>query len=125
MGIFPGLNGVYVKYPDALKSIDKHSSSVNEGCKKDLGKDGTLRRFSRGHFFIVRPSGHIETHSPLYTSEGAGQVLMILISWLCFALQAINPANWSKFFFCYVSFLYTQYYVVSYADTSLHQKLYF
>ena len=35
-------------------------------CKKDTGKPKKLRRWSRGHLFIVRPCGHIDLHKPIY-----------------------------------------------------------
>ena len=34
--------------------------------KKDTGKPKKLRRWSRGHLFIVRPCGHIDLHKPIY-----------------------------------------------------------
>lgn len=35
-------------------------------CHKDTGKTKKLRRWSRGHQFIVRGGGHIETWQPLF-----------------------------------------------------------
>ena len=39
---------------------------VGEECKKDTGKRKKDRHWSRGHFFVVRTCGHIETWRPLY-----------------------------------------------------------
>ena len=35
-------------------------------CRKDIGNKKKLRRWSRGHQFLVRGGGHIETWQPLY-----------------------------------------------------------
>ena len=35
-------------------------------CRKDTGKTKHLRKWSRGHQFIVRGGGHIDTWQPLY-----------------------------------------------------------
>ena len=35
-------------------------------CRKDTGKGHKLRKWSRGHQFIVRGGGHIEMWAPLY-----------------------------------------------------------
>ena len=69
-------------------------------CRKELGDTKTkLRKWSRGHQFIVRGGGHIDTWQPLYRlaivcsfalmlhvypcrSESPSQVFYILIQWL-------------------------------------------
>jgi len=38
----------------------------NVGCKKNIGENGKLRKWSRGHQFIVRSGGHIDDWQPLY-----------------------------------------------------------
>ena len=35
-------------------------------CRKDTGQGKKLRKWSRGHQFIVRAGGHIDTWQPLY-----------------------------------------------------------
>ena len=35
-------------------------------CNKDTGEGGKLQSWSRGHLFVVRPCGHIDTWHPLY-----------------------------------------------------------
>ena len=35
-------------------------------CTKDLGDKTVLRKMARGHLFVVRGGGHIDTWSPLY-----------------------------------------------------------
>ena len=35
-------------------------------CRKDTGLSARLRKWSRGHQFIVRGGGHIDTWQPLY-----------------------------------------------------------
>lgn len=36
------------------------------GCKKDTGEKSKLRKWSRGHQFVVRAGGHIDDWQPLY-----------------------------------------------------------
>ena len=36
-------------------------------CRKDTGGSKKLRKWSRGHQFIVRGGGHIDSWQPLYT----------------------------------------------------------
>lgn len=38
-------------------------------CRKDIGKAQRLRKWSRGHQFIVRGGGHIDAWQPLYRLE--------------------------------------------------------
>jgi hypothetical protein len=35
-------------------------------CRKNLGETKRMRHWSRGHQFIVRAGGHIDTFQPLY-----------------------------------------------------------
>ena len=35
-------------------------------CRKDLGDKRKLRHWSRGHVFVVRSCGHIDTWKPIY-----------------------------------------------------------
>jgi hypothetical protein len=35
-------------------------------CRKNLGETKRLRHWSRGHQFIIRAGGHIDTFQPLY-----------------------------------------------------------
>ncbi|XP_064407505.1 uncharacterized protein LOC135352252 isoform X1 [Halichondria panicea] len=51
-------------------------------CRKITGKAKRLRRWSRGHQFVVRAGDHIEAWQPLYKSESPMQVFFILIKWL-------------------------------------------
>ena len=76
-------------------------------CRKDTGSKSRLRKWSRGHQFIVRGGGHIDAWQPLYKyvynieyklnniihllsvcfsmhyrSESPSQVFLILINWL-------------------------------------------
>lgn len=45
---------------------DESDSLPSEPCKKNLGEPKRLRRWSRGHQFIVRAGGHIDSWQPLY-----------------------------------------------------------
>ena len=58
--------------------INEHPSLVHDMmqtdpsdtlCRKDIGKAQRLRKWSRGHQFIVRGGGHIDAWQPLYRLE--------------------------------------------------------
>jgi len=36
------------------------------GCKKNTGEKSKLRKWSRGHQFVVRGGGHIDDWQPIY-----------------------------------------------------------
>ena len=84
-------------------------------CHKDIGEKSKLQCRSRGHLFIVRTCGHIETWRPLYRymcsyrtwfsslvitltrivrSESPSQVFMITLVWLYDVLKDIPPLMW-------------------------------
>ena len=42
------------------------SSDSSIQCTKNTGETKRLRRWSRGHQFVVRAGGHIEAWQPLY-----------------------------------------------------------
>ena len=53
------------RYPEVL-SGGEAMSEFSSSCRKDLGDGRRLRRWSRGHVFIVRSCGHIDTWRPIY-----------------------------------------------------------
>ena len=44
---------------------DEDNASKTE-CNKDTGTGKKLQKWKRGHLFIVRGGGHIDTWQPLY-----------------------------------------------------------
>ena len=38
-------------------------------CRKDLGEQGRLRHWSRGHIFVVRSCGHVDLWAPIFKWE--------------------------------------------------------
>ena len=52
-----------VKHPDLLT----HSVTTETLCSKNVGEPKKLRKWSRGHQFVVRAGGHIDMWQPLYT----------------------------------------------------------
>ena len=60
-----GTDQLLLDHPDIvdLSSVEDNSEPL---CRKDTGKSKKLRRWSRGHQFIVRGGGHIETWQPLF-----------------------------------------------------------
>ena len=62
--VFAGISKLASQHPQLI-----HDSVVNNGtalCRKDTGKGGKLRKWSRGHQFVIRGGGHIDTWQPLY-----------------------------------------------------------
>lgn len=61
-------------YVGTAHLVDEHpaiakGTTVDTGeafCYKDTGRSGKLRKWSRGHQFIVRGGGHIDSWQPLY-----------------------------------------------------------
>ena len=51
-------------HADILNDCEAPSSA--SVCQKDVGERYKLHSWSRGHFFIVRTCGHIETFRPLF-----------------------------------------------------------
>ena len=51
--------------PDLLQAITL-TNPDEQLCHKDTGKGKRLTKWSRGHQFIVRGGGHIDTWQPLY-----------------------------------------------------------
>ena len=41
-------------------------SPTDKLCRKDIGQSKRLRKWSRGHQFVVRGGGHIDAWQPLY-----------------------------------------------------------
>ena len=53
------------RYPEVL-SGGEAMSEFSSSFRKDLGDCRRLRRWSRGHVFIVQSCGHIDTWRPIY-----------------------------------------------------------
>ena len=50
----------------ALMNLTSVPPNEASECRKDLGIRKTLRMMSRGHQFVVRAGGHIDSWTPLY-----------------------------------------------------------
>ena len=62
--VFVGISKLASQHPQLIRD-----SVVNDGtalCRKDTGKGSKLRKWSRGHQFVIRGGGHIDTWQPLY-----------------------------------------------------------
>ena len=55
-----------IKTNPGLVQLCETVSSSSTVCNKDTGEGSKLRMWSRGHFFIVRPCGHIDQWHPIY-----------------------------------------------------------
>ena len=54
------------QHPSILAAMNDSTSST-QPCQKNLGDNmKKLRKWSRGHQFIVRAGGHIDTWQPIY-----------------------------------------------------------
>jgi len=53
-------------YGGAIAGITAGCEQLDSRCNKDLGERTTLRKMSRGHQFVVRAGGHIDSWTPLY-----------------------------------------------------------
>jgi len=51
------------KVTDILENCLEDNPTV---CRKNLGDQKRMRHWSRGHQFIIRAGGHIDTFQPLY-----------------------------------------------------------
>lgn len=63
--MYTGTEGFIMQNPSVL-DLCETDSDVDTTCKKDTGDKARLQLWSRGHFFIVRPCGHIDHWKPLY-----------------------------------------------------------
>lgn len=45
---------------------DAHTDPGQPLCRKNIGKKRKLRKWSRGHQFIIRGGGHIDAWQPLF-----------------------------------------------------------
>ncbi|XP_064381941.1 uncharacterized protein LOC135330880 [Halichondria panicea] len=76
-----GTAALIEKHPELVQST-VYDDPNERVCRKDTGKSKRLRKWSRGHQFVIRGGGHIDTWQPLYRSESPSQVFLILIQWL-------------------------------------------
>ena len=68
-------NGLVAQCTGIASLIQEHpalaSGTIDEDeevtvCHKNIGQGSRLRKWSRGHQFVVRGGGHIDTWQPLY-----------------------------------------------------------
>lgn len=57
-----GIGRILETYPRILED----ATTDGQLCKKDTGGNIRLRKWSRGHQFVVRAGGHIDMWQPLY-----------------------------------------------------------
>ena len=62
--IIIGTLGLLQKHPELLDDTVTQVESTRL-CRKNIGTK-KLRKWSRGHQFVVRGGGHIDTFQPLY-----------------------------------------------------------
>ena len=63
--IYLGISDLINEHPE-LAQGSVYSDPTAHVCRKNTGKSKSLRKWSRGHQFIVRGGGHIDTWQPLY-----------------------------------------------------------
>ncbi len=60
-----GVQEFIMQHPAVVdESLDSAVESTS--CRKDLGEKGKLRHWSRGHVFVVRSCGHVDTWKPIF-----------------------------------------------------------
>ena len=57
---------VFIKMNPSVLDLCEVDAEKDTICKKDTGDKAKLQMWSRGHFFIVRPCGHIDQWQPIY-----------------------------------------------------------
>ncbi len=62
---FVGVAPLLAAHPTLLQSVALREEG-EQLCRKDTGKGKRLRKWSRGHQFVVRGGGHIDAWQPLY-----------------------------------------------------------
>lgn len=63
--ILSGTSSLIKDHPELVHGA-VYSDPSEEVCRKNTGQAKRLRKWSRGHQFIVRGGGHIDTWQPLY-----------------------------------------------------------
>ena len=63
-----GISGLISDHPEVPSVVDytDEDEETKTACNKDTGSRKKLQKWTRGHLFIVRGGGHIETWQPLY-----------------------------------------------------------
>ena len=75
--------------------------SGEEDCRKDVGENVRLRRFSRGILAACSGGGHIWSFDSLFKSEGPLQVSLLMLKYLMKRFPDTNPEEWMKHFVNY------------------------
>lgn len=72
-----------------------------EECRKDVGENVRLRRYSRGYLAACSGGGHIWSFDPLFKSEGPVQVSLLMLKYLMKRLAKTDQAEWNGHFLNY------------------------
>ena len=83
-------------------SLLYESTSTGQLCRKDTGLGKRLRKWSRGHQFVVRGGGHIDTWQPLIQVVPIHVALYPFCDYLPYVLSVILKVgiSISSFFNC-------------------------
>ena len=63
-----GIAEMISKHPEVPNVVDDtaEDDDTKTTCNKDTGTQKKLQKWTRGHLFVVRGGGHIDTWQPLY-----------------------------------------------------------
>ena len=86
---------------EKLMNSKKMTLDEVEDCRKDVGENVRLRRFTRGILAACSGGGHIWSFDALYKSEGPLQVSLLMIKYLMKRLSETNPKHWYKHYINY------------------------
>lgn len=53
-------------HPELSSTLDQGDNLSAPLCNKDTGQKKQLRKWTRGHLFVIRGGGHIDMWQPLY-----------------------------------------------------------
>ena len=76
--VYAGTSTLLSENPALIISAEIEDSS-QPICRKDTGQKKKLRKWSRGHQFVVRGGGHIDSWAPLFKYDCHNHTEFILI----------------------------------------------
>lgn len=83
--LFTGISDTINEHNLLSSQLDNDDNLSMPKCNKDTGEKKQLQRWTRGHFFIVRAGGHIDTWQPLY--EYVSWTINLIGLRLCFTIN--------------------------------------
>ena len=86
---------------EKLMNSKKMTLDEVEDCRKDVGENIRLCRYTTVILAACSGGGHILSYEVLYKSEGPLQVSLLMIKYLMKKLSETNPKYWYKHYISY------------------------